>query len=186
MAKSNIVLEICKREKYIQAWLEMYKSDREIFNDPMYDGVNPMANKTPLKTETDNIAVVAYDIDLTEMEQMENFGKGFIGKPVGIFSMLITNSKNIGKQFVVHKLYQNRGIGKGMLLALEKELKDRGFDQYYIGCSSMSARILKSFGVSPYNEDFDHDLFKFTVDLNRPGFDDQVKRYLEDRFEIRK
>lgn len=167
---NKMKIKIGKREEYINAWREMYKRNKKGFNMEMFDGVNPALNKTPLKTEIDNVAAVAYLNDENGVEI-----------PVGIFSFVLTNSKIIGKQFVVDPEYQGNGIGKALVLSLEQELKDMGHEVYYIGCSKMSAGIMKSFGSIPYSEDFEHDMFKFNVDLNRSNFSEQYKKHITDR-----
>lgn len=181
IVSNNIVFELGKRERYIEAWLFMYKNDKKTFNEKMYDGVNPSENKNPLKTEINNFAVIAYDISI-QNDEIKNHN--FPGIPIGIFSMLITTRKNIGKQFIVHKNYQGQGIGTALLLILENELKKNGQEKYYIGCSSMSARILKKLGNETFSDDDIHDLHKFNVDLNRHEFDSQYKKYVLDRFKI--
>lgn len=164
----NISIVRCKREEYIKAWNQMYLAEKSKFNVPLFDGINPSLNKKPLSSETDNFCVVAYDLDKPTI--------GFPGKPVGIFCFVITPSKNIGKQFVVHPDYQKRGIGSALLLECEKTLKEHGFEKYYIGCSQYSAKIYKSLGVEPFSSDEKQDLYKFQVDLNRETFDEQYDR----------
>lgn len=158
------IIERCKRETYIKAWNAMYLSDKKVFNSKMFDGINPSLNKQPLSTEIDNFCTVAYDSDVP----MEGFK---YGKPIGIFSFVITKRKIIGKQFVVHPDYQGKGLGKALLIENEKTLKDNGYEKYYIGCSTMSARILKSWGIEPFSSDVEGDLYKFNVNLNRENFD---------------
>lgn len=164
-AKSRFVIKRCKREEYIRAWNHMYSTDKDKFNkNPIYDGVNPALNKVPLATETDNFCTVAYDTSIPT--------EGFeYGKPVGIFCFVVTPRKVIGKQFVVHPDYLGKGLGKALLLENEKTLIDNGFSWYYIGCSNMSARIMKSFGREPYSSDEEHDMYKFNVDLKDGNFD---------------
>lgn len=153
---------ICKRDKYIEAWMEMYKSDKKVWNDHMFDGINPALNRTPLKTETDNVCAVAYDGE----------------RPIGIFSMVITPSKTIGKQFVVHPDYQRKGIGTALLLALEGELKSRQLSWYYIGCSNASAKIERRLGAVSFFDDEFANFHKFNVDLTRPNFNDQYRQFV--------
>jgi GNAT superfamily N-acetyltransferase len=176
----GVVLHVCKRDEYIKAWQEMYAADKKKWNDPMFADINPMLNKAPLSTEIDNFCVVAYIPDAaSDSGNMESFGK-----PVGIFSMVVTerngNKKPIGKQYVVDPEHQGKGIGKAMLLVLEKELRSHGYTWYYIGCSKMSAGILKSFGQEPYSSDEAGDLYKFNVDLTCEGFDDAYHQWVND------
>lgn len=176
----GIILHLCKREEYIEAWKAMYAADKKKWNDPMFADVNPMLNKAPLATEKDNFCVVAY----VQVDDIMNNPEMPYGKPVGIFCMVVTerNSsvKPIGKQFIVDPEYQGRGIGRAMLLVLEKELKSHGYTWYYIGCSKMSAGILKSFGQTPYDSDVEGDLYKFNVDLTCDRFDDTYHQYVND------
>lgn len=165
---------IDKRDMYIKAWNYMYKMDKKSWNLPMFDGVNPSLNKTALKTEKDNICAIVFD----ESIPTEEFSYGM---PVGIFSMVITDAKVIGKQFVVHPSYQSKGLGKALVLILEKKLRDKGYDWYYIGCSSMSARIMRSFGSGSYSDDTAHDLFKFIIRIDRASFNEQYNKYIVDR-----
>lgn len=178
--KAKIELQLCKRERYVEAWKAMYFADKRKWNAPMFDGINPMLNKTPLATEIDNFCVVAIDTSVPF--------EGWNGKPVGIFSMVVTKNgdrvKPIGKQFVVDPQYQGKGVGKAMLLALEKELKKVGHTWYYIGCSSMSKRLLESLGAKPYGEDDQHDLYRFNVQLDRSDFDKQYEEYVLNRVDI--
>ena len=181
---SNIVFQICKRDLYISAWQKMYASDKKKWNDKMFDGINPMLNKTPLGTEVDNFCVVAFDKD----RQTEEFENGF---PVGIFSMVVTkrgaNVKPIGKQYIVDPEYQKKGIGSAMMVLLQKELLDHDYDWFYIGCSSMSSAILKKFGNVPYASDDEHDLYKFNVDLNYADVNEKFKKYIyENHFSVLK
>lgn len=163
---NGITLELCKREEYIDAWIQMYNMDKEKWSDPMFDGINPMLNKKPLATEINNICVIAYEKD----------------KPVGIFSMVITKrnerTKVIGKQYIVDPDYQRRGIGKAMLLVLEREILRMGYDWYYIGCSSMSSSILKSLGREPYHSNEKNDLYKFNVDLDKKEINNLCSKYV--------
>lgn len=159
----RFILVNCKRDDYIKAWNHMYKSKKDVFNhDPLYKDINPSLNKTPLKTETDNFCTVVYD----SLIPTEGFT---YGKPVGIFCFVITPSKNIGKQFVVHPDYTRKGLGKALLLEAIKTLIHNGYTNYYIGCSKCSSGIHKSFGLIPYNEDFEHDMFKYNVDIYQGG-----------------
>lgn len=158
------ILKRCKREDYIKAWNVMYKTDKKIWNDPMFDGVNPALNKTPLGTETDNFCVVMYDSEI-KVEEFE------YGLPVGIFSFVITPRKIIGKQFVVNPNYQGKGLGKALLIENEKTLLENGYSEYYIGCSKCSAGIIKNYwGIEPYSSDVEGDLYKFNVNLKRENF----------------
>lgn len=155
----------CKRKEYIEAWNHMYLSDKNKFNkNPLFNGVNPSLNATALKTETDNFCTVIYDSSIPT--------EGFkYGKPVGVFSFVITPSKIIGKQFVVHPDYQGKGLGKALLIENEDALLDAGYSKYYIGCSNASASIIRKYwGIQPYSSDIEHDLYKFNVDLNRSNF----------------
>lgn len=173
----NIVIKICKREDYIKAWLFMYKNDKKTFNDPIYDGVNPMQNKTALKTEIDNWAAIAFDTS-KKCEEFE------YGTPVGIFSMVITKAKVIGKQFIVHKNYQGNGIGTALISALENKIYSCGYRWYYIGCSSMSARILRNkIKAEEFSSDEVHDLFKFNVDLDATNYLSRFKE-INQKFKI--
>lgn len=178
-------LLICKRDKYIEAWKTMYKNNKNKFNTPMFDGINPMLNKAPLKTEIDNICAILYDNNNKIIDLYGNKTP----LPIGIFSIVITNNNNtiklIGKQFIVDPDYQRKGLGKALLLSLEAELKKRGYNWYYIGCSSMSSRIQKQFGSIPYHSDNLHDLYKYNVDLNRIGFYEQYEKYLKNREDIK-
>ena len=168
-----IKLLLCKRGMYVKAWQVMYASNKKGFNTEMFDGVNPMLNKVPLKTELDNICVVAVDV---RDDVSEDVKKDFGGMPVGIHSMLVTRTlgrngaegsvKVIGKQWVVAPDMQKRGIGKAMLIALERELADAGYTWYYIGCSSMSSRIMHDMGRKEFTGSEEHDLYKFNVDLD--------------------
>lgn len=158
------IIERCKRKEYIEAWNKMYLSDKKVFNSEMFDGINPSLNKQPLSTEIDDFCTVAYDSDVP----MEGFK---YGKPIGIFSFVVTKRKIIGKQFVVHPDYQGKGLGKALLIENEKTLKDNGYEKYYIGCSAMSARILNSWGIEAFSSDVEGDLYKFNVNLNRENFD---------------
>lgn len=182
--------QICKRLQYLDAWKRMYSLNKEIYNDPIYDGINPASNR-PLETEVDNICVVCKNDDM---------------EPIGIFSVVLTMSrafryKIIGKQWVVDSRFQGKGIGSAMCMILENEikihwmkgrgLKDR-ISHYYIGCSSMSKRIQERHGNSFYNgmEDAQkHDLYKFNVDLYRENweeqyFDEVLKRIESGDFKI--
>lgn len=183
-----VKIVIAKREEYIQAWNQMYKENKALFNLPMFDGINPSLNKKPLKTEIDNVAAIAYAPAKNDVGNIK--GDAFDSDklvPVGIFSFVITNSKIIGKQFVVNPDYQGQGIGKALVLSLEKELIEKGYETYYIGCSKMSAGIMKSFGAVPYSEDFEHDMFKFNIDLKRANFKDQYDKFvLSKNIEIEK
>lgn len=163
--KSKFSILICKREDYLAAWKEMYNADKTLWNDEIYDGVNPSLNKE-LGTETDNFCVVA---------------KNEEGFPIGLFSFVVTPAKVIGKQFVVNKNYSGRGIGKALLLEAEKILKENGHEKYYIGCSKMSAGILKSFGIEPYDSDEGKDMYKFWVELNRPEWENQYDKYISSK-----
>lgn len=165
---SKFVIERCKRERYIEAWNAMYLNDKKTWNDPMYDGVNPALNKTALKTEIDNFCVVVYD---TERKGEKGFEKFEYGVPVGIFSMVVTTSKVIGKQYVVHKDYQGNKLGQAMLIEAEKMLLENGYDKYYIGCSQYSAGLIrKHWGIEPFNSNVEQDLYKFNIDLTRDNF----------------
>lgn len=165
----KFVVKRGKREEYIKAWMYMYKADKEGFKDHIYDGVNPALNKKPLGTEIDNFCTIVYD---SEIDCKDNDFE--YGRPVGIFSFVITPRQNIGKQFIVTKEYLGKGIGKLLLLENEKNLKDNGYDKYYIGCSHCSAGIYrKHLKIEPYNSDIEGDLFKFNVDLNRESFNEQ-------------
>ncbi len=178
----QFVLLRCRRDEYIRAWKEMYALDKRKWNAPMFDGINPMLNKTPLDTEVDNFCAVMFD--------MHESGETKYGRPVGIFSMVVTrnktgNVKPIGKQFVVDPDYQRRGLGSALLMELEKWLKEEGYTWYYIGCSSMSARIERSFCSEPFSEDPVHDLAKFNINLNRDNFDDQYVITVQNNKEIK-
>jgi len=157
------VLVPCKREGYIRAWETMYDLDKKIWMQPMFDGINPALNKRPLSTEVDNFCVMACDAN-------EPYPGYPAGKPVGIFSMVVTKRgeavKVIGKQYVVHPDHQRKGIGTAMMVELMQELMDNGYGWFYIGCSKMSASILKGMGFVPYASDEVGDLYKFNVDLN--------------------
>lgn len=159
----KFVLIRCKREEYIKAWNHMYRDKKEIFNkNPLYKDINPSLNKTPLKTEIDNFCTVIYDSSV----KTEGFE---YGKPVGIFCFVVTPNKVIGKQFVVHPDYTRQGLGKALLLENIVALCNNNYKSYYIGCSKCSSGIHKSFGLTPYSEDFEHDMFKYNVDISRGG-----------------
>ena len=178
-------LLICKRNKYIEAWKTMYKNNKNKFNDSMFDGINPMLNKIPLKTEIDNVCAVLYDNDV----KITDINNDKTSLPIGIFSIIITKNNNnikpIGKQFIVDPDYQRKGLGKALLLSLEMELKNNGYTWYYIGCSNMSSRIQKQFGAEPYQSDDIHDLYKYNIDLDRKNFDEQYNKYLKNRNDIK-
>ena len=155
------IIHKCKRDEYIDAWVDIYKrKKKEINSNPLFDDVNPMLNRTPLKTETDNFCVVAYDTTIYN----ENFK---YGTPVGVFSFVVTPNKVIGKQFAIDPDYHGRGLGKALLLANEKQLLDNGYNRYYIGCSHCSSGILLQWGETPYSEDVEHDMYKYWIDLPR-------------------
>lgn len=177
----KIVIKRCKREEYIKAWNYMYKNDKKWFNGELYDGVNPSLNKKPLKTETDNFCVVAYD------SEVDCKSDGFeYGLPVGIFSFVVTTKQVIGKQYIVGgEKYLNKGIGKAILLENEKTLIENGFEKYYIGCSHCSAGIYKKhFDIQPYNSDEEHDMFKFDVNLKRDNFEELYQKNIIDNENI--
>lgn len=160
----DFVLKICKRDMYSQAWKWMWENDKTSFKRPEFDGVNPALNRTALATETDNWCVVVFD----RRCHTEEFD---LGKPVGLFSFVITSTrggavKPIGKQWVVHPDYHGKGLGKAMLLALELKMLKEGYTWYYIGCSSMSTRVMRSCGYEPYDENAEHDLNKFKVTMD--------------------
>mgnify|MGYP003372318902 CR=1 FL=1 len=181
----KLIIERCKREEYIKAWNFMYKTDKKGFNEPLYDGVNPSLNKTPLKTEIDNFCTVAYDPN-ANCEEFDWEKAGFkYGLPVGIFSFVVTNSKIIGKQYIVSPKYARKGIGKAILIENEKTLLDKGYDKYYIGCSHCSAGIYKKyFGIQPYDSNEEHDMYKFNVDLKRDNFETLYKEIILDNENI--
>lgn len=177
--KNKFMLLICKREEYIKAWQTMYALGKRAFDQPMFDGVNPMLNKKPLGTEVENWCIIAFDSQV-ECAEFDH------GMPVGIFSMVITKNRNggtkpIGKQYVVHPDYQRKGIGKAMMVALEKKLVDEGYDWYYIGCSEMSSKIEISLGREAYNSDIEHDMYKFNVQLDRDMVTENFKKFVSDR-----
>lgn len=186
-------LVIGKREHYIAAWQGMYWVHKAAYNTDMYDGVNPMLNKTPLKTELDNVCAIAVlepkDILLPQETLQHPLTQKaihiFRGLPVGIHSMLITRNagrngtgsvKVIGKQWAVAPDQMNSGIGATMLLFLEDELVRAGYTWYYIGCSSMSSRIMRKFGREPYDGSDEHDLYKFNIKINN----EDVNRHISD------
>ena len=160
------IIERCKREEYIKAWNHMYLSEKDKFNkNPIFDGINPSLNKTPLGSETDNFCTVAYD------DQIPTEGFKY-GKPVGLFSFVVTPAKVIGKQYIVHPDYQGKGLGKALLIENEKTLIENGHSKYYIGCSICSASILQKYwGAEPFNSNVEKDLYKFNIDLARENFD---------------
>ena len=111
-----ILIQKGKREDYIKAWNYMYKQNKNTYNkDPLYIDINPSLNKIPLKTEINNFCTIAYDTEVKTDEFV-------YGKPVGIFSFVVTNSKTIGKQFVVAPDYSRKGIGKALLLVNMKTI----------------------------------------------------------------
>lgn len=173
----------CKRSEYINAWKEIYARDKnEINSDPSFDEVNPMLNINPLGTEFDNYCVVGYIKDPNGRMN-----------PVGVFSFVCTARKGIkpddlslsrviGKQFAVSPKAQGMGIGKAMLATNMKVLKDLGFTKFYIGCSHMSAGILRRhYGFEPFKADPEHDMFKFNVDLSDPIIDQLYKVFVSDK-----
>lgn len=183
----SFLIRKCKRKEYIEAWREMYKNDKAGFNDPLYDGINPALNKTALKSEFYDFCVICYD--------REKPGSTEYGKPVGIFSFVCTPSKIIGKQYVVSKNYLRMGIGSAMLLVNEKQLIDNESNWidkypnlkswYYIGCSSRSKGVYFKLGIYPYSSSEEHDLYKFNVRLDREDWNEQYKKYVEDKnFEV--
>lgn len=166
----------CKRDEYISAWKDIYNRKKDKINsNPLFDEVNPMLNKTALKTEIDNYCVVAYDNSIYS----ENFK---YGTPVGVFSFVVTNSKVIGKQFAVDPDYHGRGLGKALLLANEKQLLDHDIKRYYIGCSKCSSGILKQWGEVPYSENVEKDMFKYWIDLPRDNMSDLYKECITDKY----
>lgn len=183
-------LVIAKRDQYIAAWQGMYWCNKQGYNQEQYDGVNPMLNKVPLKTELDDVCTIAVleaeNFDLQDprfgSEMTQKAVKMFGGLPVGIHSMLVTRAlgrngsfgsvKVIGKQWVVAPDQMNKGIGTTMLLFLEQELMKAGYEWYYIGCSSMSSRIMRKLGREPYSGSDEHDLYKFDIKLNQQKMDE--------------
>lgn len=173
--ETRFILQRCKREEYIKAWNHMYLSDKDAFNkNPLFDDINPSLNKVPLNSETDNFCTVIYD------STVDCSAEGFeYGKPVGIFSFVVTPRKVIGKQYVVHPSYHRMGLGKALLLENEKTLIENGYSWYYIGCSKCSSGLLKSFGRVPYSEDVEGDMFKYNVDLGETSeFKELYNKYI--------
>lgn len=165
--KSKFIIKRCKREDYIKAWNYMYSQNRKKFNEnKLYDEINPALNKKPLGTETDNFCTVIYDSTVAA----DNFE---YGTPVGIFSFVITPTKIIGKQFLVHPDYLGQGLGQALLIENEKTLIEKGHEKYYIGCSKCSAGIYKKYwGIEPFSSDDTHDMYKFNIELIRDNFND--------------
>lgn len=176
-----ILIQKGKREDYIKAWNYMYKQNKNTYNkDPLYIDINPSLNKIPLKTEINNFCTIAYDTEVKTDEFV-------YGKPVGIFSFVVTNSKTIGKQFVVAPDYSRKGIGKALLLVNMKTLVDNNIFKFYIGCSKCSSGILKSFGYKPYNEDPEHDMYKYNIEIKddeNVNFDNLYKEYVKNNKNI--
>ena len=182
---TDVVLVRCKRDGYIQAWNSMYQSDKQKWNDHMFDGINPALNKAPLASEVNNFCVVALDTTKPAV------GDGVLshGKPVGIFSMVVSQqrggkAKPIGKQYVVDPEYQRRGIGVAMMAVLQEDLINAGYDWFYIGCSSMSSRIMKRIGFQPYASDVKGDLYKFNAEINRQSVDQLLDQYVKGKFNV--
>lgn len=172
----EIVIQRGKREDYIKAWNYMYKNNKKEFQQDIYDGVNPSLNKKPLGTEIDNFCTIAYDSDIDCKKDGFEFGL-----PVGIFCFVVTPSKIIGKQYIVSPNYIRKGIGKALLIECEKILKEHGYNKYYIGCSHCSAGIFKKYWkINPYNSDYEHDMYKFNIDLNRDNFDELYQSIMKD------
>ena len=170
---SKYIIHRCKRDEYIKAWNNMYKSNKKGFNDSLYDGINPSLNKIALKTEVDNFCTVAYDTSIKDDEFS-------LGKPVGIFCFVVTKNKIIGKQYVVDPNYLRQGIGKALLIEAEKMLIENGYEWYYIGCSHCSAGIYKKYwNITPYQSDELHDLYKFNVNLKRENFNELYYKIMQ-------
>lgn len=191
--ENQFTLILCKRAGYSAAWSWMYKHDKKIFNQNMYDGVNPALNKKPLDTEFDNFCTIAVDTNINIendpviYENERNESIKVIYKPIGLFSMVCTKdsrtgkTKTIGKQFVVNSDYHRRGIGKAMLLTLEKVIQEYVGDWYYIGCSSMSSKIMESLNRKPYKSDVEHDLYKYEIHFNdedKTFMNEQLQKYV--------
>lgn len=179
---SKFTLLRCKRDDYIKAWNAMYLNNKKIWNNEMFEGINPSLNKTPLKTEIDNFCTVIFDSDKVNERGFEKFEYGM---PIGIFSFVVTPSKIIGKQFVVNPSYQGKGLGKALLIEAEKMLKEHGYEKYYIGCSKYSAGLLKKhWGIEPYSSDPTHNMYKFNVSLNRENFNKLYNEIIKDNNSI--
>lgn len=175
------------RELYHQAWKFMYFSNKEMYQDKIYDEVNPLANKQ-LGTELEVWSVVAFDDEILSWDA-DRIAKYSIdnslairksgidimerGIPVGIQSWVITKSKIIGKQMIVAKNYEGRGICTAMIIENGMNLKGakkpsgEPFDYAYIGCSSFSSPIFKyKFGLEPFSSSVEHDLYKYNVPMD--------------------
>ena len=179
--KNDVKIVITKREEYIEQWKTMYELDKKKWSNKMFDGINPMLNKTPLSTEADNFCTVAYD----QTKKGPSYPDGM---PIGIFSMVVTkrgtNIKPIGKQYIVDPVYQKKGIGTAMMLLLQKELLDTGYDWFYIGCSSMSSAIMKKLGYAPYVSDEEHDMFKFKAILDKNIVESLLNEHIFGKFDV--
>lgn len=178
MDKKRFLIKKCKKDEYLRAWNQMYSEEKDLYNkNKLYDGINPSLLKKPLNTELDNFCVVAYDRSIE--------CAGFPGKPVGIFCLLSTKAKLIGKPLLVNPNYFRQGLGKALFLVNEKQAKENGFDWYYAGCSHCSAGILtKYWGLIPYSSSEEHDMYKFNIDLNRDNFDELYKKYVLEKEDL--
>ena len=74
-------LLICKRDKYIEAWKTMYKNNKNKFNASMFDGINPMLNKTPfliLDEATSNVDTRTEELVQKAMDKLTEGKTSFI------------------------------------------------------------------------------------------------------------
>lgn len=172
------VIVRCKREGYLEAWNHMYQTDKEKFaSDPLFD-TNPMLNRHPLGTETDNFCTVVYD----SLEPAEGFK---YGKPVGIFCVVVTPKKAIGKPLAIHPDYHGKGLRKAIIIETEKALLESGHEWYYIGCSNSLASIyLYGWGVEPFSSDEKADMYKFNVSILRENFGKLYSETIENNPDI--